>query len=385
MECFTITNKANKAEVLIYEDISASSSGAFVRALRDVKADEITVRINSSGGNVFDAIAMTNALRDHPARVTTIVDGLAASAASFIATAGDEVVMNRNSELMIHNPKAMGAGGAQDMRSLADRLDAVRDNIASMYVARAGGTVEQWREVMAAETWYSADEAVQAGLADRVSEQPAVTNSHDLSAFHYAGRSHAPDPLMFQPINHIDSAPVETPQREDGIMPTLNEGLAALFGVPADADDETILTAARERLDAAVDTPEPVEPVEPTIEQAAAIAAKSGLTLVNSETLVALQEQARAGAEARALQVRQAHELVVENAINEGRIAPSSRDHWMTQLAADPEGIKNVIDSLPAVIPVTEVGHSISNEADDENALYSMLFGATVKDGATNV
>lgn len=385
MECFTITNKADKAEVLIYEDIIPSTSGAFVRALREVKADQITVRINSSGGDVFSAIAMSNALRDHPARITTVVDGLAASAASFIATAGDEVVMNRNSELMIHNPKAVAAGGAQDMRSLADRLDAVRDNIASMYVARAGGTVEQWREVMAAETWYSADEAVQAGLADRVSDQAAVTNSHDLSAFCYAGRSHAPDPLMFQPINHIDSAPVETPKREDGTMPTLSEGLAELFGVPADADDETILAAAKDRLDAAVEPVEPAEPVEPTIEQAAAIAAKSGLTLVNSETLVALQEQARAGAEARALQVREAHERIVDSAINEGRIAPSSREHWMTQLSADPEGIQNVIGSLPAVIPVTEVGHSISNEADDENALYSMLFGATVKDGATNV
>lgn len=381
MECFTISNKADTAEVLIYEDIAPSSSGAFVRALRDLKAEAITVRINSSGGNVFDAIAMTNALRDHPARVTTIVDGLAASAASFIATAGDEVVMNRNSELMIHNPKAVAAGGANDMRSLADRLDAVRDNIASMYVARAGGTVEQWREVMAAETWYSADEAVQAGLADRVSDQPAVTNSFDLSAFKYSGRADAPVPAMFQPINNnIDSAPVETPKREEGDMPTLHEGLAELFGVPADADDDAILAAARERLDAAAEPVEPVEPAEPTIEQAAAVAAKSGLTLVNSETLVALQEQARAGAEARALQVREAHERIVDSAISDGRIAPSSREHWMTQLAADPEGIQNVIAALPAVIPVTEVGHSISNEADDDNALYNSLFGATVKE-----
>lgn len=385
-DCFSITNKADKAEVLIYEDIAPASSGAFVRALRGIKASEITVRINSSGGNVFDAIAMANALRDHSAKVTTIVDGLAASAASFIATSGDEVVMNRNSELMIHNPKAVAAGGAADMRSLADRLDAVRDNIASMYVARAGGTVEQWRDVMAAETWFSADEAVQAGLADRVSDQPAVTNSHDLSAFNFAGRSHAPAPQMFQPTTHIDSAPVETPtEGEEGAMPTLNEGLAELFGVSADADDETILAAARERLETVADTVEPVEPVEPTIEQAAAIAAKSGLTLVNSETLAALQEQARAGAEARAEQVRQAHAMIVDTAISEGRVAPSSREHWMTQLAADPEGIQNVIASLPAVIPVTEIGHSISNEADDEDVLYAKLFGATVKDGATNV
>lgn len=377
-DCFTITNKADKtAEVLIYEDITASSSGPFVRALRNLDADSITVRINSSGGNVFDAIAMANALRDHPASVTTIVDGLAASAASFIATSGDEVVMNRNSEMMIHNPKAVAAGGANDMRTLADRLDAVRDNIASMYVARAGGTVEQWRDVMAAETWYSADEAVHAGLADRVSDQPAVMNSHDYSMFTYAGRAAAPEPTIVQPIQPIDSAPVET-LREDGIMPTLQEGLAELFGVSTDADDETILAAAKE----ALATTEPVEPAEPTIEQAAAVAAKSGLTLVNSETLAALQDQARAGAEARALQVREAHERIVDSAIGEGRIAPASREHWLAQLSADPEGIQNVISALPAVIPVTELGHAITNnEADDDDTLYSRLFGVTMKDG----
>lgn len=383
-DCFTITNKAedSTAEVLIYEDIAPSSSGAFVRALRALDADQITVRINSSGGNVFDAIAMANALRGHPAQVTTIVDGLAASAASFIATAGDEVVMNRNSEMMIHNPKAVAAGGSADMRSLADRLDAVRDNIASMYVDRAGGTVEQWREVMAAETWYSAEEAVLAGLADRVSDQPALTNSHDLSLFSYAGRSNAPDPMFVQPIHPIDSAPVETSPRKEGvgIMPnTLQEGLAELFGVPTDADDETILAAAKEALAA---SSEPVEPAEPTIEQAAAVAAKSGLTLVNSETLVTLQEQAREGAEARALQVREAHERIVDSAITEGRIAPASREHWLTQLSADPEGIQNVISALPAVIPVTEIGHAVTNEADDDDTLYGKLFGATVKDNS---
>lgn len=163
-------------------------------------------------------------------------------------------------------------------------------------------------------------------------------------------------------------------------MPTLHDGLAELFGVAADADDETLLAAAREALDAATAPSEPVEPVEPTIEQAAAVAAKSGLTLVNSETLDALQEQARAGAEARALQVRQAHELIVDSAIGEGRIAPSSREHWLVQLAADSDGIQNVIASLPAVIPVTEVGHAISNEADDDDSLYNSLFGATLKE-----
>jgi len=380
---FAITNsKKGSAEVLIYDDINSATSGPFVRALNDLKADTITVRINSSGGNVFDAIAMSNALRDHPARVTTVVDGLAASAASFIATAGDEVVMNRNSEMMIHNPKAATAGGSTDMRQLADRLDAVRDNIASMYVSRAGGTVEQWREVMAAETWYSAEEAVAAGLADRVSDQPAVTNSYDLSTFTYAGRSNAPQPLNVQPIHPTDSGSESSPRKEGGAMPTLHEGLAELFGVSTDADDETILTAAKDALEERTAAEEPAAPAEPTIEQAAAIAAKSGLTLVNSETLAALQDQARAGAEARALQVRESFERIVDSAVSDGRIAPASRDHWLTQLAADPEGIQNVISALPAVIPVTEFGHAITNEADDDDSLYGRLFGLSAKDAS---
>lgn len=381
-EAFTITNsKKGSAEVLIYNDINAATSGPFVRALNELKADTITVRINSSGGNVFDAIAMSNALRDHPAHVTTVVDGLAASAASFIATAGDEVVMNRNSEMMIHNPKAATAGGSTDMRQLADRLDAVRDNIASMYMSRAGGTVEQWREVMAAETWYSAEEAVAAGLADRVSDQPAVTNSYDLSTFIYAGRSNAPQPLNVQPIHPTDSGSESSPRKEGGAMPTLHEGLAELFGVSTDADDETILTAAKGALEERTAV-EPAAPAEPTIEQAAAIAAKSGLTLVNSETLAALQDQARAGAEARALQVRESFERIVDSAVTDGRIAPASRDHWLTQLSADPEGIQNVISALPAVIPVTEFGHAITNEADDDDSLYGRLFGLSAKDAS---
>ena len=165
-------------------------------------------------------------------------------------------------------------------------------------------------------------------------------------------------------------------------MPTLQEGLAELFGVSTDADDETILTAAKDALEERTAAVEPSAPAEPTIEQAAAIAAKSGLTLVNSETLAALQDQARAGAEARALQVRESFERIVDSAVTDGRIAPASRDHWLTQLAADPEGIQNVISALPAVIPVTEFGHAITNEADDDDSLYSRLFGLSAKDAS---
>src|SRR5690606_38136643 len=118
--------------------------------------------------DVFDGVAIYNALRDHPADVAVRVDGLAASAASFIAQAGDKVTMNRGSQLMIHDAWGLCIGPAADMRETAALLDRVSDTIAGLYAARAGGTVEDWREAMLAESWYSAEEAVEANLADEV-------------------------------------------------------------------------------------------------------------------------------------------------------------------------------------------------------------------------
>ncbi|MFD7045845.1 head maturation protease, ClpP-related, partial [Rhodococcus jostii] len=192
------------AEVLIYDEIGwyGVTATDFVKDLESLDGDEIVVRINSPGGDVYDGIAILNALRGHKATITTVVDGLAASAASFIAMAGDEIVMGRNSELMIHDAWGMSVGNAADLHKLADDLDRVSNNIASIYADRAGGTTEGWRQVMRAETWYSAQEAVDAGLADRIDTQRgddtgtevAAKASFDLSIFTYAGRTAAPAP-----------------------------------------------------------------------------------------------------------------------------------------------------------------------------------------------
>lgn len=173
------------------------SAKEFVSAL-DALPDDITtihLHINSPGGEVYEGITMLNALRNHKARVVAIVDGLAASAASFIAAGADELVMGRNSQLMIHDAWGIGIGPAATMRDLAGRLDKISDNIASIYAAKAGGTVEDWRTAMLAETWYSNEESVAACLADRVEESPEpVKNSFDLSVFTFAGREQAPPP-----------------------------------------------------------------------------------------------------------------------------------------------------------------------------------------------
>lgn len=165
------------AEIFIYDEIGGSfgvDATELVMAINEIAADNINVRINSPGGSVFDAIAIYNALIKNPANVTTYVDALAASAASIIAMAGDEVVMMPGSQMMIHDALGMEFGNENDMRAMADFLGKQSDNIASIYQARAGGdsTVEDWRNLMLAETWMFAAEAVDMRLADRVFAPP---------------------------------------------------------------------------------------------------------------------------------------------------------------------------------------------------------------------
>lgn len=168
---YDIQNKSDSStEVTIYEEIGGFGVTAadFVRDFSAIKSKEITLRVSSPGGSVFDGIPIYNAIGRHPATVTAYIDGLAASAASFIVMAADKVVMSPHSQMMIHEASGLVIGPAGDMRQMADFLDKASDNIAGIYSERAGGTVEDWRALMVAETWFSDQEAVDAGLADSI-------------------------------------------------------------------------------------------------------------------------------------------------------------------------------------------------------------------------
>jgi ATP-dependent protease ClpP protease subunit len=164
----------DRAEVFIYgyigddwaeEDVTAAS---FTKTLRAITAPVIDLRVNSPGGAVFDGIAIYTALLDHPATVDVTVDGVAASAASFVSMAGDTVAMQKPAKMMIHDASGIVLGNAADMQEMADLLNELSDTIAGIYADRAGGTVAKWRDAMKTETWYSAAAAVEAGLADQV-------------------------------------------------------------------------------------------------------------------------------------------------------------------------------------------------------------------------
>lgn len=201
---FRIVNKtgSREATVYLYDEIGffGTSASDFAAELAALDVDTINLRINSPGGEVFDGIAIHSTLKAHKATVNVVVDGLAASAASFIAMAGDTRTMTRHSNLMIHDASTLAWGDAAEMRRTADLLDRLSGTIANIYTQRCGKDPGYWRDLMTAETWFNAEEAVEYGLADQVEGDgpadgdPTVKNTWDLSVYRYAGRSQAPAP-----------------------------------------------------------------------------------------------------------------------------------------------------------------------------------------------
>lgn len=161
----------DRAELSIYgpiDDWEGVSAASFVKELKAVTAPAIDLHINSPGGLVFAAIAIYTALKRHPARVDVRIDGLAASAASFIAMAGDSIEIEKPAKMMIHDARGVVIGNGADMRTMADLLDELSDTIAQIYAERTRKPAKQWRTAMGKDTWYSAEQAVSAGLADRI-------------------------------------------------------------------------------------------------------------------------------------------------------------------------------------------------------------------------
>lgn len=169
-------------EVFVYGEIGMPewwgeggvTANGFLRELSHITTKNIDVRINSGGGSVFEAIAMHTGLRRHSAFITTYVDALAASAASFLAMAGDKIVTEQGGMWMIHAASVPTFGTAKDHRESADLLDKVTENTAEFYAIRCGGTTEEWLEKLnSGDTWYTADEAFEEGLTDEVVKREA--------------------------------------------------------------------------------------------------------------------------------------------------------------------------------------------------------------------
>ena len=186
---YMIRARGTGTEVLIYDEIGAygvTAKGFLAEfgALPDDAA--IDLRLNSPGGSVFDAVAIYNALKRHAGEITVWVDGIAASAASYIAMAGDTIVMPENAFLMIHDPSGLVMGTAEDMRATADALDKVKSSLIQGYAAKSGKPDDEIADLMAAETWLDAKDALALGLIDRMAEPVKLAASFDVSKFRNA-------------------------------------------------------------------------------------------------------------------------------------------------------------------------------------------------------
>lgn len=187
-----------------YEDTDTSAAGFrnALKSLGDVKS--INLHINSPGGSVFEGIAIYNMLKQNSARINVYIDGLAASIASVIAMSGDAIFMPSNSMMMVHNPWVMAIGNASELRKQADDLDQITKSSVQTYLAKAGDKLDEktLTQLMDDETWLTAQEAVDYGLADEVMEpNKAVASINKQFVSRYR---HVPEQLIKQ-AEHDDN------------------------------------------------------------------------------------------------------------------------------------------------------------------------------------
>jgi ATP-dependent protease ClpP protease subunit len=212
--------------------ITAAEVGA---ALGELAPRPITVHVSSSGGDVFDGLAIYNALRHYPHGIETRIDGLAGSIASVIALAGSPVVMAEAAFYMVHEPHGLVHGGAAEARKLAALLDKASGVLASVYVRKTGAHLEAVRALMQEETWYTAQEALDAGFVDEVDDAPLSDDAQSAAAqFDLSLYARVPSALVERPTPEAPapgSAPPPAAAREREFAALLTRSLGHLAGV----------------------------------------------------------------------------------------------------------------------------------------------------------
>lgn len=378
-------------KVYIYDEIGDSwwgestASSDFIKQLANIDTANIELHLNSPGGDIFDGVAIYNALKAHSAKVTVIVDALAASAASFIAQAGDEVIMTKAATMMIHDGSSFAWGNAADLRSTADLLDKLSNTIAEIYSDRAGNSIEFWRALMVEETWYNSHEAVEAGLADRIGEETkeeddnAAQNRWDLSIFNHAGRAAAPDPFQVR-------------QRIANRLKEYNVGTKATNtgGTGESQPAEEDKNAASPEVDPAAADPKEESPEDPTVEGAEV---ESPGAVPNPPTGDQSTTQNRAAQGDITFKVgEQTYNFTPAQAASQLSVLMQFRDEtlrearktFVTNLAAENKILASQIDKLTAyALKLDDEGFDAWKDTWAETPSNSMLAGSHAQ-GTTN-
>lgn len=200
-------------------DEDSTSAATFARELEALGNRDVELRVNSEGGYVFEGYAMYSALKRYPGRVTAIVDGLAASAASFLIMAADEIVMGQPAMLMIHRSWGLCIGDVADMTDTAQRLAQLDTQIAEIYASRGNEDAEYFAAAMEATKWLTASEAVELGLADRVDEGLKAAASISSSAVRAMRLGSVPVPVS----DTAENITTETDELGEGQEPVAED------------------------------------------------------------------------------------------------------------------------------------------------------------------
>lgn len=355
--------------------ISAEDVARVLDAL-PASVDQIVLRINSPGGEVWEAMAILNMLGAHRARVTAVVDGIAASAASFIAAGCDETVMSKGSQMMIHSPSCISWGNAAEMRKAAEFLDVVEASSIEIYTDKAGE--KDWAAMLAAETWLTASATVELGLADRIDVVP------DTGAAATVGvdEDEQTDVVVLIDGDELEGAitdrvravaasarasALKPPSSTEPGNPNRKENVVTNDASQAGANERlgaTDADAVQETAHAAAEVAAPA-PVNSTPAPAAALPA--GIVAVDANLWAETQANARRGAEAAAAQDKDRRDGIIATAVSEGRISPTSSAHFRSMLDENETATAAALASLQPnnALPVEEIGHASAVASDD--------------------
>ena len=268
-----LTEGGDSAELVLYgtisdatwwgDEITPQQFKDDLDALGDIKS--LTVRINSYGGDVFAAHAIHNILTAHPARVTVRIDGIAASAATLVMLAGEEIVMPQNAMIMVHNPWTIALGDARELRKAAEVLDKVRDSMLAAYQDRTGIERGELIGLLNSETWMTAQEAVEKGFADTVETNERVATALDNGRITIGGFAFDLSQFRTVPVALLIGASLPRETRGE-----INTGSAGEPEQTNDKEESTMGGDTPEVEQAAVTLAEPTPDPTETLEEIAA-------------------------------------------------------------------------------------------------------------------
>ncbi len=345
-------------EMLIYDHIgkdwfSNDGVGAkdFAEALKAIPADrEIKVLINSPGGNVWDGLAIYHQLQARRDKVTTRVDGVAASIASIIAMAGKETQVPKNALMMIHDPTGIEMGTAEDMRKMADALDKHKDVLAGIYQAKSGLPMTQIARMMSDETWMTGSEAMGHKLCDTLLDEVSISA---VSTFDFSRFRRVPKALTNKekPASLPASLPQDTMNKKDILAMLKKHGVK----IADDATDEQIMAALE-----TLREPAPPAPIAPPAAQADPAVAALNTTVANITAQLDKERRGRI-------------EAAIQAAITEDKIPANQKDNWVKRAMAD-EAVLNDLNALtpkpPGAAPITAIVSTVNDSVEDTFKAY---------------